>query len=108
MEFEAFSRLFPDVASTPEQLAFWTSIGEGTLDRERWAELYEQGLALFVAHHAMVSKPGQVSSRKVDGVAVTYDTTSSALEGGGHWNLTVYGQRYLSLARLVGAGGFQR
>jgi hypothetical protein len=50
---------------------------------------------------------GMVARKTVDKVSVTYDTASAMEEDAGHWNLTVYGTRFIRLARMVGTGGMQ-
>jgi hypothetical protein len=50
---------------------------------------------------------GIVSSKSVDKVSVSYDTSGAMEAGAGHWNLTTYGTRYIRLVKLVGAGPLQ-
>jgi hypothetical protein len=38
---------------------------------------------------------------------VSYDTGSIIEQGGGVWNATTYGMRWIQLANLVGMGGVQ-
>jgi hypothetical protein len=82
--------------------------------------LYDMGMELFVAHNLALeaqaarqgaaggvpgASTGGTSSKSVDKVSVGYDTAVASLEGGGDFNLTVYGTRYLRLLRMVGTGG---
>lgn len=50
---------------------------------------------------------GAISAKSVDKVSVNYDTAGSADPEASHWNLTVYGTRYVAFVRLFGAGGYQ-
>lgn len=114
---------FTDTAAYPDaSVAFWLGLASKSLSPDRWGELLDYGTELFVAHNlaldAQANKAaaaggvpgvasGLTSSKTVDKVSVSYDTASAAIEGAGNWNLTTYGQRYVQLARLVGAGGVQ-
>lgn len=49
----------------------------------------------------------QVSSMSVDGASVSYDTSGSAEEGAGTWNLTAYGRELWQLIQVFGAGARQ-
>ena len=49
----------------------------------------------------------QVSSMSVDGASVSYDTSGSAEEGAGTWNLSAYGRELWQLIQVFGAGARQ-
>lgn len=117
---------FPEFANTttfPDaSVNFWISLAGKMMSAERWADLLDTGTELFVAHNiALQAKDakaaaaggvggatsGVVASKSVDKVSVSYDTGSATIAGGGAWNLTAYGVRYLQLARMVGAGAVQ-
>lgn len=85
-------------------------------------ELTDIGVGLVTAHHialgtrdintaAVGGVPGAIAapqtSKSVDKVSASYDTAAVALKDGDFWNSTMYGIRYLSLARMMGAGGMQ-
>ena len=53
------------------------------------------------------SSSGVQSSKSVDGVSVSYDTTVATVEGAGNLNLTTYGTRFAELRDMFGAGGLQ-
>ncbi|WP_281659646.1 DUF4054 domain-containing protein [Microvirgula aerodenitrificans] len=118
-DFPEFSD--PDLY-TDGQITFWLNLGEKLLPPDRWCDLLDQGLELYVAHHlalaahdqdaaAVGAVPGQVkgpaTNKSVDKVSVAHDAGSVTLDGGGFFNLTTYGIRFLTLARIVGAGGIQ-
>lgn len=84
--------------------------------------LLDLGTELFVAHNLVLEKrsqdasgvggnPGEVkgptSSKSVGPVSISYDAASAAEEAGGYWNGTVYGTRFLRLARQKGMGPVQ-
>jgi Protein of unknown function (DUF4054) len=84
--------------------------------------LYDIGTELFVAHNlaleAMNQKAaaaggvpglstGPVSSKGAGAVSVSYDTTAGIVADAGHWNLTTYGIRFISMLLLLGAAPIQ-
>lgn len=121
-----FRALFPEFADTARYsdaaVQFRLNIAVQLVNAERWGQMADQGVGWVAAHflslmvravkyNAFGKAPGQssgvVSSKSVDGVSVSYDTQLTTLEGGGHWNATVYGVQYLQFARLFGAGPLQ-
>lgn len=126
MDSSTFRQDFPEFADTttyPDgSVNFYLGLGVKLLPECRWQDTLDYGLELFTAHHlalymrdqqaaAAGGMPGVMtgpqSSKSVDKVSVSYDTALATLEDGGFWNLTTYGVRFLQLARMMGAGGFQ-
>ena len=121
----AFRVMFPEfsLASFPtERIEPWLNLALSTLPADRWGSFLDLGAYLFTAHNvtlgaqeaaaserggAIGQVKGPLSAQAVDKVSASYDTGSVALEGGGDWNLTKYGVRFLRLARMMGAGGIQ-
>jgi len=120
--FPAFSN--SDKFPTPV-IEFWLGVVYGTmLDPSIYTTDASRDLLaqLFVAHNlslemvaiasaAQGAPPGTavgaISAKGVDGVTVSYDVGSTALENQGFWGLTTYGQRFLYMARLFGARPLQ-
>ena len=50
---------------------------------------------------------GPVNSKSVDKVSIGYDTGSGIEADAGHWNLSIYGTRFIRLAKMFGAGPIQ-
>ena len=114
---------FSDTTRYPESLvAFWLDVVTRLLRSDRWADLLDVGLGLALAHHLVLAVrdqntaqagkvPGTVlgmqTSKSVDTVSVSYDVSAVTNEGGGFWNMTSYGVRFLGMARMVGAGWCQ-
>ena len=88
----------------------------------RWAELTNIGIELVTAHHLVLSArdqmaatvggvpgvmTGPTSAKAIDKVSTSYDTGAATLENAGFWALSSYGIRFLTLARMMGAGGLQ-
>lgn len=114
---------FADPVKYPDSLInFWLGVAASLVNATRWMELTNLGIELVTAHHLVLSArdelattiggiPGEMkgptSAKSVDKVSVSYDTNAAALSDAGAWNLTSYGVRFLGLARLMGAGGYQ-
>ena len=118
-----FRSNFPEFASEinypDSMITFWKGIGEKRLNVVRWADLLDEALQLYTAHHIAISAmnisdvaiggdPGQgggvVSSESVGGVSVSIDTGSTLEDGAGYWNSTIYGKQFYSLARSMIVG----
>lgn len=125
----------PEFASAalypPAVITYWLSIAKLLLNPNRWDDtpaatgeptMLYFGAEMFVAHNLVLERqaeaaasrrgiPGQasgpISSKSVGPLSISYDTGAAAELEAGHWNLTVYGQRFVRLARMVGAGGIQ-
>lgn len=121
-----FRQQFPEFTDpsiyTDAIILFWDGIAANWLDLNRWDTMYPVGEALFVAHHLVISArdglavlgggiPGVVNgtlaSKSVGDVSASYDINSVSLDNQGFWGTTSYGQRFLQIARLLGAGGIQ-
>lgn len=114
---------FSNASDYPDgQVQFWLTMAGQLLRPDVWLDCLDLGTELYIAHHIAISAkdratasvggiPGTVngpqSSKAVDKVSASYDTGAVALEGGGFWNATMYGIRFLQLARMAGTGGRQ-
>lgn len=117
---------FPEFADTtkyPDSLIqTWLTVAASLVNADRWVELTDIGIELITAHHLVLSArdqaaaavggvpgimTGPTASKSVDKVSTSYDTAAASLDGAGFWSLSSYGIRYLSLARMMGAGGLQ-
>jgi hypothetical protein len=126
MDKAAFRQAFPEFVDPdtypPSTLDFWAGLADKLLNSDRWEDLYTYGQQLFVAHHLTIGKrdevaslagaaPGEmkgpVTSKTVDTVSVSYDSSKATFENAGFWNLTTYGVRFYQLVRIVGAGCIQ-
>lgn len=126
MNTEEFRKLYPefsDEQTFPEAaVQSWLDLADKTLPAERWRDWREQGQALFTAHFLVLAARdqkaalsgggigmanGMMSSKSVDKVSVSYDSGAISMADGGHWNMTSYGIRFLTTARMVGTGPIQ-
>lgn len=117
-----FPEFESEVMYPTTMITFWLSIADKMILVDRWDEMKDFGVELFVAHQVTLAKtnlnakavgglPGQnlgpANSKSVGEVSVGYDTNMSMELGAGHWNLTTYGKQFIRLARIFGAGAIQ-
>lgn len=126
MDVSTFRAGFPEFnngTKFPDSLInFWLTVGTKLLNCDRWGDLLEQGLSLYIAHNITLAaqaqkdasvggapgaSKGPTSAKAVDKVSISYDTQASIEESAGYYNLTTYGTQFIRLARLMGAGGIQ-
>ena len=117
---------FPEFASVttyPDaQVQYWLDFAYGMLNAPRWGRQLDTGAELYVCHQLAIEAraqqsaanggiPGEavgvLNSKSVDKVSAGYDTSSATEAGAGHWNLTIYGTRFIRLAKMFGAGPVQ-
>jgi hypothetical protein len=119
-QLPAFSQ---DTSKYPQaSIASYLLLGTNSLDPNRWQQMLTMGICWYTAHFLtldaqdaqdaeagaiMGQRGGQVASKGVGGGNMSYDTSGAIEPGGGHWNLTSFGKRYLRFARLAGAGPVQ-
>lgn len=105
---------------TDAQVQMYITFAQNMLRPERWGNLLQMGIFLFVAHMLALDRissggksgiPGTVvgllSSGSVDKVSYSRDVSSVLEENAGHWNTTTYGLRFIRIARMMGAGPIQ-
>jgi hypothetical protein len=83
---------------------------------------YDFGQELHAAHNLVLERraqdeaakgnvpgwsKGAINNVSVDKASVGYDPASTIEPEAGHWNLTIYGQRFIRLLRQMGSGGLQ-
>lgn len=117
---------FPEFASAvnyPDGLInFWLGLAYKLLPAARWFDVLDEGVQLYVAHNIVLeyqaavaahngappgTATGPVTSKSVDKVSVGYSVGETSEDGAGNWNYTTYGQRFIRLARMMGAGPVQ-
>lgn len=117
---------YPEFSSTTlfpaSQVNYWIGIAYSFLNANRWGQQLEFGVELYTAHNLSLEgrakldaqnngipgmSPGMVIAKTVGQVGIKYDNKPSQETDGGHWNLTIYGVRFLRIAKLMGAGPIQ-
>jgi hypothetical protein len=130
-DFPAFAdqTVYPETAVT-----FWLSLAYQMLNPNRWGTptpgpspsppiaVVDIGAELFAAHNLSIEARNQreasssippgmhtgvISGKSVDKVQVNYDVNAGINEKEGHWNLTVYGTRFMFMSKMFGAGPIQ-
>ncbi len=118
-DFPEFSNavVYPDTL-----VQMWLTVAASLVNGARWMELTNIGMELVTAHHLVLSvrdqtaasiggapglMTGPTSAKSIDKVSTSYDTSAATLDNAGFWALSSYGSRYLTLARMMGAGGLQ-
>lgn len=123
-----FLEFFPQFTNKVSDSLIDTYIGMAIecIPYSRWQTQWSFGVSLFVAHFLTLylmtqddptcpasqviakskSAMGIASSKSVGDVSISYDHGYlDSVNSWGTWNLTVYGQQYVTLAKLMGKGG---
>lgn len=132
----SFRQRFPEFGDVnvylPSAIDFWrlVAVGDtsvtpplnGLLNERRLGSQYDLLTQLFIAHNLVLEQQAQnsaavgavpglstgpMSAKSVDKVSASYDTTSGLNPKDTHWNLTIYGTRFIRLVKLFGMGGMQ-
>lgn len=123
---QQFRADFPEFGSTStfpnSGIQFWLDFSYNFLNASRWGKSLDIGAELFAAHNLAIEakaqaaasaggipgeQTGPVNSKSVDKVSIGYDTGAGIQPDAGHWNLTVYGTRFIRMVRMFGAGPIQ-
>jgi hypothetical protein len=118
--FRAAFPAFIDTSVYPDaRVQFWLNLALKLLNRSRWGNLYDEGVYLFAAHGLTMENNSLKSgdsgaggavtseSQSIDGMSYSLSFDTSAYTGSGQMSATIYGQQYLDLVRVIGAGGTQ-
>ena len=117
---------FPEFADTSiyseGAFNYWSMVATLMLNAPRWGTILFLGTELFIAHNLVLETqaqqtalangwPGEnrgpINNESAGEVSVGYDTANAVEEGAGHWNLTIYGTRFINLVKMIGAGPIQ-
>ena len=114
---------FADAAQYPTfQFNFYLNLGKKLLNEDRWEDLLDYGLTLFIAHYLTLYKRrmdaasvggdagkivGNETSKAVDSVSKSMDVSGVIITDAGHWNQTTWGVQFYQLMMMAGAGGIQ-
>lgn len=112
---------FADPTKYPDALVtFWLTVAGNLITNTQLDNMTDLLVELFIAHNIALEgkavedssvgnipglSTGPVSSVSVDKVSESYAAEGALEEKAGHWNLTVYGTRYIRVIRMFGAGG---
>jgi hypothetical protein len=124
---QTFRGAFPEFKDpgvyTDAAINLLITLAGNLMNPDRWdSTIIDYGTQLFIAHNLALdqrnlrsarfggtpgSVPGVLTQKAVDKVSASYDVASVTLADGGFWNMTIYGIRFLELARMMGSGGLQ-
>lgn len=124
---DKFRSDFPEFANTavyPDTtITFYLGFADTVLDQDKHGDQFIYLSELFTAHYAELrgkvaagaavsgsvntSGGGVVSSKSVDKVSVSYDTSGVVNPDAGFWNNTGYGREFYYWWSMFGAGGRQ-
>lgn len=122
-EFRITFSEFSDSEIYPSPLInFWAAVGEVEIDFNRYQDLYVPALYCYVGHNLVLAAknrltaergrgiPGQdtgvITSKHIEGVSKSMDVNVAATIGGGEFNLTTYGLKFLHFRKMATIGGF--
>jgi hypothetical protein len=125
-QFRADFPEFSDTTKYPNSgISFWQSLAGVMLNTGHWPttpgqngeSFYDVGTSLFVAHNLFLEQQaleranlggppgvqtGALASVATGGASVSYDPSVGIVKDAGHWNLSIYGTRFLWLSDIVG------
>lgn len=130
MDLATFREIFPEFTADryPDaKVGFYLTEASVRLLPEVWGDLLGSGVGNYVAHMLTIGTPaavsnvngqsapfrapglatGLVTSKSVGSVSKSYDVSVGQTDGGGSFNLTTYGQTFLTLASSVTVGARQ-
>lgn len=123
--YASFIMAFPEFSSATSypqgQIEFWLGLAPDALTgiyRRAKPGMVDLATMLFVAHNVVLStrdakavisgvpgaSSGQMTSKAVDKVSVTYDVSSTSVAGAEVWNSTTYGQRLYKMIKAYATG----
>lgn len=117
---------FADTTVYPDaRVQFFIDTGSVMFNPYKWGYYLPMAVELFTAHmlalgqYAAVRAAGNpagavpglssglMTNKSVSKVSVGYDVTTTAIEGAGPWNYTIFGQQLMWWMQLIGTGGYE-
>lgn len=121
-----FRTTFPEFSDTVKypdaMISFWAGIAQQQVRLCVWNNMWLNGVYLYTAHEitiaALNAKAGKIggtpgtsggiaNSKTVGGASIAFDSATQSEKDAGWWNRTTYGQQFIRLARIFGAGAIQ-
>ena len=105
----------------PDAINYWLNFAVLSVNHARFGTWYYTAVELFMAHNlALEARAEQGGDQTIPGlivgaiastasgdVSVSYNSMANFELGAGHWNLTIYGLRFIRMCRMVAAGPIQ-
>jgi len=117
---------FADETTYPDaRVQLFIDTGSVMFNPYRWGYYLPLGVELFTAHMLSLGQyaalrasagagatapgvaAGLISSKSVSKVSVSFDFSSTAMDGAGPWNYTIYGQQLYWWMQVIGTGGVE-
>lgn len=117
---------FSDTTVYPDgRVQMFLDTGSVMFNPAKWGYYLPMAVELFTAHMLALGQyaavraagggamavpglsSGLMTNKSVSKVSVGYDVTTTAIEGAGPWNYTIYGQQLMWFMSWIGAGGFE-
>ena len=124
---ESFLQMYPQFVNVPQVvLEAWVKMAHASVKHARYCDMWEMAMGLYIAHfitlylqtmantdmptQAIVNQglaKGLQTSKSVGDVSVSYDfnTVAQDFDGWGTYKLTLFGQQFITMAKLVSMGG---
>ena len=123
VDFQAFYPQFATNLFPTGVLQLFINLANACLSYDRWFDNWQLGMSLYVAHFATLFLQSQVpagatakqvvaaglakgiqASKSVADVSVSYQMVVTGWEQWGSFNLTLYGQQFITMASIIGMG----
>lgn len=114
---------FSDIVLYPDSMVnFWATLGEKINAIDRFGDVYNNLIELFVAHNLALQRRdieeseggaipgftiGAANNKHVGSMSIGYDLKIGDINDAGWWNLTIYGKQYFYLMKLFTHGAYQ-
>jgi hypothetical protein len=109
------------VQFSPDAIAYWLQMASIQLNQQYLSTLYYLATELFVAHNLSLEAyaeqggdqtipgiaKGMIAASGSGDVSVSYNNAAVMELDAGHWNYTIYGQRFIKLIRMTCVGPLQ-
>jgi hypothetical protein len=121
-EFDTSNQTDPTAPVFTSAITFWLVVAYKMLNADRWGDMLDLGAELFTAHNVVLEAlakrnmdtgnipgvaTGAIAGMGAGDVTISYNTAAVLELGAGHWNYTVFGQRFIHMANLMGSGPLQ-
>ena len=129
LDIASFRLIFPEFGDatvvSDAVIQFNLTLAANSLPPEIWGSRLDAGIGFYAAHYVSLALQravavlagaspaaagavmGLVTSKSVGSVSKSMDVKAGATDGGGSFNLTSYGQAYLTLLDSVAVGAMQ-
>lgn len=120
LDFPEFSK---DTVYTDDMITFWSNCAEELISEQWVGAIYNKMVSLYTAHNITLQAAniaasnasggiisptaGAQSQKTVGSASVSYDTSSSQVEGAEFFNLTPYGKQYWMYVKMYGSNVVQ-